>query len=239
MKRIDGRVKNELRKLKLTNNFIKYPQGSTLVEFGDTKVICTAAIEPGVPSFLKGKKEGWITCEYSMLPGSNKTRIPRESTSGKIKGRTHEIQRLIGRSLRAVIDLRKIGENTIWIDCDVIQADGGTRTASISGAFVSLHSAISKAISEGLFNEWPIKGFVAAVSVGIVNNNYLLDLNYAEDSKASVDMNVIMTDKDEFIEIQGTAEKNTFNYNDVQKLLKLALKGIKKIIKLQKKILKV
>ncbi len=239
MKRFDGRLKDELRKLKITRNFTKFSSGSVLVELGDTKVICTAIIESGVPSFLRGKGEGWLTCEYAMLPGANKNRINRESTTGKIKGRTHEIQRLIGRSLRAIIDLNKIGENTIWIDCDVIQADGGTRTTSISGAFVALYDAVKKFISDGLFKEWPIKGFVGAVSVGILDGNYILDLNYEEDSKAGVDMNIVMTNDGKFVEIQGTAERETFSDKDMQTLLKLSQKGIKEIINYQKSILKV
>ncbi|MBI5416880.1 ribonuclease PH [Candidatus Poribacteria bacterium] len=236
MKRIDGRAKNDLREIKITRNFTKFSQGSVLIEFGDTKVICNATIEPGVPPFLKGKGEGWITSEYAMLPGASQNRITRESSSGKIKGRTHEIQRLIGRSLRAIVDLKKLGENTIWIDCDVIQADGGTRTTSISGSCIALHDAAKRALSSGLFSSWPMNGFVGAVSVGIVDGDYLLDLNYAEDSKADVDMNIIMTDKGKFIEIQGTAERNPFSYDDMQALLKLADKGIKKIIKFQKEV---
>ncbi|MBI4651085.1 ribonuclease PH [Candidatus Desantisbacteria bacterium] len=239
MKRTDGRGKNELRKLNLIRNYLKFSGGSVLVEFGDTRVICTAFIEPGVPSFLRGKEEGWLTSEYSMLPGSNRTRIMRESSAGKIKGRTHEIQRLIGRSLRAVIDLKKIGENTIWIDCDVIQADGGTRTSSISGAYVALYDAVKKAMSQGLFEEWPIKNFIGAVSVGIVNGEFLLDLDYSEDSQADVDMNVVMTDKGHLIEVQGTAERKTFSIKDMEVLMKLARNGIKDIIKFQKSVLKV
>ncbi|SEF84320.1 ribonuclease PH [Caloramator fervidus] len=235
--RVDGRDNLDLREIKITRNYIKHAEGSVLVEFGDTKVICTASIDDKVPPFLKGTGEGWITCEYGMLPRSTKDRKTRESAKGKIDGRTAEIQRLIGRALRSVVDLSKIGERTIWIDCDVIQADGGTRTASITGAFIALVDAINKLDEMEKLSVYPIKNFVAAVSVGIVDNEVLLDLCYEEDFKATVDMNVVMTDKGEFVEIQGTGEKLPFNKEQLEGMLSAAKKGIDEIIKIQKEIL--
>lgn len=234
MERMDGRKNNETRNIKITRNYIKHPQGSVLIECGGTKVICTATIDEKVPSFLKGSGEGWITCEYGMLPGSTQTRKARESSRGKVDGRTAEIQRLIGRALRSVVDLKKLGEKTIWIDCDVIQADGGTRTASITGAFVALVDAINSIDSVSRFACYPIKNFVAAISVGIVDNEILLDLCYVEDSSAMVDMNVIMTDSNQYVEIQGTGEERPFTKDEMNKLLELAEEGINKLIGIQK-----
>lgn len=234
MSRIDGRRSNETREMKITRNYIMHPQGSVLIECGNTKVICTATIDDKVPSFIKGTGEGWITCEYGMLPGSTQTRKARESARGKVDGRTAEIQRLIGRALRSVVDLKKLGERTIWIDCDVIQADGGTRTASITGAFVALVDAINKIDSAERFDCYPIKNYVAAISVGIVEDEILLDLCYEEDSSAKVDMNVIMTDSNQYVEIQGTGEESPFTKEEMGRLLNLAEEGINKLIDVQR-----
>jgi len=235
--RIDGRKYNELRKVKFTRDFTKHAHGSVLIEMGDTKVICTAMIEDKVPPFLKNMGKGWITSEYSMLPSSTQNRKVRESARGRIEGRTQEIQRLIGRALRSVVDLDNIGERTIWIDCDVIQADGGTRTAAITGAFVALVDAFDKLIKDGILNDFHIKGFVSAISVGIVDNEHLLDLAYEEDFKADVDMNVVMTDDGRFIEVQGTGEETPFSRESLMKLLELAEKGNRELIELQKECL--
>lgn len=229
--RPDGRKNDELRKIKIHKNFIKSADGSVLIELGNTRVICTASIENKVPPFLKDQKKGWITAEYGMLPRSTPVRMIRESTAGRVGGRTHEIQRLIGRALRAVIDLEKIGERTIWIDCDVIEADGGTRTASITGGYIALKEAISKAMSFGMITENPLKDSIAAVSVGIVSGEPRLDLCYAEDSQAEVDMNIVMTGSGKFIEIQGTAEILPFSKENLLQLIALAEKGIREIIK--------
>lgn len=237
MNREDGRQRDQLRDVTITRNYLKHPQGSVLIEMGDTKVICTAMIEDRVPPFLKGSGKGWITAEYSMLPASTQTRKIREASRGKLEGRTQEIKRLIGRALRSVIDLDKLGERTIWIDCDVIQADGGTRTASITGAFVALVDAINTLKEEKLITEIPIKHFVSAVSVGIVNEERILDLCYIEDSNAKVDMNVIMTGKGEFVEVQGTGEEAPFSREDLNELLYLAEKGNKELIDMQKQAL--
>lgn len=232
--RADGRKVNEIRRVKIIRNFIKHAEGSALIEMGDTRVICTATVEETVPSFLRGKGEGWVTAEYSMIPRSARSRIMRESSRGKIGGRTHEIQRLIGRALRSVIDLKSLGERTIWIDCDVIQADGGTRTTSITGACVALYDALYHMKREKMITDMPLRDLVAATSVGIVNGRILLDLNYEEDSKADVDMNVVMTGSGKFIEIQGTAERVPFSKEDSDSLIKLAAKGIRELIKIQK-----
>lgn len=237
MNRVDGRENDEIRKVNITRNYLKHPDGSVLIEMGDTKVICTAMIEDRVPRFLKGSDSGWVTAEYSMLPGSTETRKIRESSKRKLEGRTQEIKRLIGRSLRSVIDLEKLGERTIWIDCDVIQADGGTRTASITGAFVALVDALNKLYQDKMIPNIPLKSFVSAISVGIVEDNRILDLCYAEDSTAKVDMNVIMTDKSEFIEIQGTGEEAPFSREDLDELLSLAEKGNKELVEKQKEVL--
>ena len=236
--RVDGRSNKSLRPVKITRNFNKYAEGSCLIELGATRVVCTATVEEKLPPFLKGKGTGWITAEYGMLPRSCNQRIPREAARGKIGGRTHEIQRLIGRSLRTVVKLEKLGERTIWIDCDVLQGDGGTRTAAITGAFVALVDCLEKLRKDGLFKNLPVKDYVAATSVGICNGELLLDLNYKEDSRASVDMNVVMTGKERFIEIQGTAEKEPFSKSQMDDLLNLARKGIKSLIEIQKKTLK-
>jgi len=236
--RYDGRKVDQMRHMKLTRNYTKYAEGSVLIEVGDTKVICTASIEDKVPPFLKGTGEGWITCEYNMIPRATQTRKARDSSKGKIDGRTMEIQRLIGRALRSVVDLKAIGEKTIWIDCDVIQADGGTRTSSITGAFVALVDAVNKMHRQTPFEVYPIRDFVSAVSVGIVNNIKVLDLCYIEDSNAKVDMNLVMTDAGEYIEIQGTGEESPFSKKDLDELLILGEKGIKQVIQAQKDCLK-
>ena len=234
MVRSDGRGLDKLRKVIITRNYLKYPEGSCLIELGNTRVVCTASIEESVPPFLKDTGTGWVTAEYGMLPRSCQTRIKR----GRDSGRTYEIQRLIGRSLRAVTNMKKIGERTIWIDCDVIQGDGGTRTASITGSFIALVDALKKLKKDGLVSEIPIKDYVAAVSVGILQGELILDLIYAEDSKADVDMNVVMTGKGEFIEIQGTSERNTFDKAKMDKLLALAEKGIAELVDAQRSLLK-
>lgn len=235
--RPDGRKNDELRPVKITRGFIKNAEGSVLIELGNTKVICTASVEEKVPPFLKDQKKGWLTAEYSMLPRSTPTRTIRESTQGRIGGRTHEIQRLIGRALRAVIDLDTIGERTIWIDCDVIQADGGTRTASITGAYIALVDAVRFMIKNGIIERNPVKDYLAAVSVGIVNGSPRLDLCYEEDSVAEVDMNVVMTGSGEFVEVQGTAEGKPFKKEVLDNLLKLAESGIARLINIQKELL--
>lgn len=236
--RVDGRKNDQNRHIKITRNYTKYAEGAVLIETGDTKVLCTASIEDKVPPFLKGRGEGWITCEYNMIPRATQVRKVRDITRGKIDGRTMEIQRLIGRALRSIVDLKAIGEKTIWIDCDVIQADGGTRTASISGAFVALVDAVNKLHKQNPFSVYPIRSFVSAVSVGIVNNVKMLDLCYEEDSRAKVDMNVVMTDSSEFIEIQGTGEQSPFSRTDLNELIALAEKGAKHMIQVQKESLK-
>ncbi len=234
MLRPDGRTANQLRKIKVTKNYTKYAEGSCLIEFGDTRVLCTATVEESVPPFLKGSGTGWVTAEYGMLPRSSTIRIPRDKNSG----RTQEIQRLIGRSLRVVVDMQKLGERTIKIDCDVIQADGGTRTASITGGFIALALALGKLRKDGLISEIPLRDYVAAISVGIVDGKMLLDLNYKEDSKADMDMNVVMVGKGEFVEIQGAAERKPFSKKQSDALLNLAQKGIRELIMIQKQHLK-
>lgn len=232
-----SRQKNQIRKVKFTTNFTKYAQGSVLIETEDTKVICTASVEEKVPPFLKNTGNGWISAEYSMLPSATKQRKIRDSVKGKIDGRSQEIQRLIGRAIRNVVDLTKLGERTIWIDCDVIQADGGTRTSSINGAFVAVALALKHLYDKGIIKEYPVKSFVGAISAGIVNGERTLDLNYFQDSSADVDMNIVMNDIGEFIEIQGTGEKNPFSMNDLNAFLSLCKSGIDEIILLQKKTL--
>jgi ribonuclease PH len=232
MVRQDGRGQDKIRKVKITRNFIRYPEGSCLIELGNTRVVCTASVEETVPPFLKGSGTGWVTAEYGMLPRSCATRIQR----GKDSGRTYEIQRLVGRSLRAVTDMKQIGERTIWIDCDVIEADGGTRTASITGSFIALADALHKLKKDSLITKIPIKDYVAATSVGILNGNLLLDLCYDEDSKAEVDMNVIMTGSGKFIEIQGTAERTPFAKEEMDKMLALAKSGIEELFSIQRKL---
>lgn len=233
--RFDKREINELREVKITRNYLMHPYGSVLMEMGNTKVICTAMIDDRVPPFLKGSNSGWITSEYSMLPGSTNSRKVRDSTRGRIDGRTQEIQRLIGRSLRTVVDLKGFGERTLWVDCDVIQADGGTRTAAITGAFIAMADAFYKLYKEGQIESIPLSNFVAAVSVGIGKaGGPILDLCYEEDSKAIVDMNLVMTDDGKFIEIQGTGEEATFSREELNALLDLGEKGIRKLIEIQR-----
>jgi ribonuclease PH len=234
VKRQDGRGAEVLRSVKITRNYMKHAEGSVLIEMGDTKVICSASVEERVPPFLRHTGKGWITAEYSMLPRSTHTRTSRDRGNG----RAFEIQRLIGRSLRSVTDLSGFGERTIWIDCDVIQADGGTRTASITGAYVALVDAFRKMVKNELIEKIPIKNSVAAVSVGKVDGKILLDLNYEEDSRAEVDMNVVMTGDGKFIEIQGTAEASVFTKEEMDQLTKIAQKGIKKLTEIQRKSLR-
>ncbi|ALA96696.1 ribonuclease PH [Leptotrichia sp. oral taxon 212] len=221
-----------MREVRVTKNYIMHPEGSVLIEFGNTKVICNATVEEKIPPFLRGSGTGWITAEYSMLPRATNNRVQREASKGKIAGRTMEIQRLIGRALRSSIDLGKLGERTIIIDCDVIQADGGTRTASITGAYLAMELAIEKLIDERKLNEIPIISKVAAISVGKIKNEILLDLEYEEDSKADVDMNIIMNDKGEFIEIQGTGEEATFTQDDLMKFIEVSKNAFEKLFKL-------
>ncbi len=235
--RPDGRQADHLREVRITRNYIKNAEGSVLIEMGDTKVICTASIEDRVPHFLKDQKKGWVTGEYSMLPRSTHTRSARESAKGKVGGRTHEIQRLIGRAMRSVVDLEALGERTIWLDCDVIQADGGTRTASITGAFVALKDAVRYVLEKNLVASDPVKDYVAAVSVGIIEGEPRLDLSYVEDSAAEVDMNIVMTGAGKFIEVQGTAETEPFSREHLNDLIGLAESGINQIMDLQKKVL--
>ena len=231
--RQDGRLPDELRPVTLTRDFLRHPEGSVLVEFGHTKVICTASVEDKVPSFLRGQGKGWVTAEYAMLPRSTNTRTSRERSGPS--GRSQEIQRLVGRSLRAVVEMGKLGERTVWIDCDVIQADGGTRTAAITGAFVALADAVGGLVKAGLVPGSAIRDHVAAVSVGIVGGRPVLDLNYAEDSTADVDMNVVMTGAGAFVEVQGTAEQTPFPKDRLDRLLDLAGAGIARLVGLQRR----
>jgi len=231
--RVTGQGAESLRDIRITREYLKHAEGSVLVEFGDTKVICTASVEDGVPPFLRGKGSGWLTAEYSMLPRATHVRSHRESSRGKVGGRTHEIQRLIGRSLRAVMDLSILGERTIFIDCDVIQADGGTRTASITGAYVALAEASRKLVSAGALGVNPVREAVAAVSVGIVDGAILLDLNYQEDSTAEVDMNFVMTSSNRFVEVQGTAESKPFGSEEMDAMRSLAISGITRLFDIQ------
>lgn len=233
--RHDGRQPHDLRDLKISRDFLSTAEGSVLIEIGGTKVLCTASIEESVPRFLRGKNSGWITAEYGMIPRSTKTRMDRESVRGKQKGRTQEIQRLIGRSLRAAVDLSRLGERTVFIDCDVIQADGGTRTASITGAWVALNDAMNSLVVSEAVIESPVTNQIAAVSVGIVNNIPVLDLDYVEDSSAQTDMNVVMNESGLFIEIQGTAEHDPFSNSELNGMLELAEVGIQELLELQTK----
>lgn len=235
--REDGRAENQLRKIKITRDFNLYAEGSVLIEFGNTKVICTASVSEKVPPFLKGQGKGWITAEYSMIPRATGERNQRESAKGKLSGRTMEIQRLIGRALRTAIDLDKLGERTVTIDCDVIQADGGTRTTSISGGYIALALAMKKLVNEGILAENPIISNVAAISVGIVGGTPMLDLKYSEDSAAEVDMNVVMNGEGRFVEVQGTGEEATYTRAELNQLLDLAEVGINEIIELQNKVI--
>jgi ribonuclease PH len=235
--RPSGRNANDLRDIKITRNFTKHAEGSVLVEFGDTKVICTASVEENIPRFLKGSGRGWVTAEYGMLPRSTGERMAREAARGKQSGRTQEIQRLIGRSLRAALNMELLGENTIKIDCDVIQADGGTRTASITGGCVALADAIQSMLDRKVIKENPIQQMIASVSVGIYKGMPVLDLDYDEDSTAETDMNVVMTDKGGFIEIQGTGEEGEFSLEDLNSMVGLAQEGIGHLLKAQKAVL--
>lgn len=234
MARPSGRRNNQLRKVTFERNFTCHAEGSVLVSFGDTRVLCTASVVPGVPRFLKGSNSGWITAEYGMLPRSTGDRMAREATRGKQGGRTMEIQRLIGRSLRSAVDMQALGENTITLDCDVIQADGGTRTASITGAYVALNDAVQHLINKGSLKTSPIKYAVAAVSVGVYNGAAILDLDYAEDSNAETDMNLVMNDAGSFIEIQGTAEEAPFSAEELQDMLNIGKQGIADLCNIQK-----
>jgi ribonuclease PH len=235
--RSDGRKPNQLRPLMITPSYIKTADGSVLIEMGDTRVICTAKLEERVPPFLRNSGKGWITAEYGMLPGSSQQRIGRESSRGKVGGRTHEIQRLIGRSLRSIADLKSFGERSVWIDCDVIQADGGTRTASITGAYIALMEAVRVWRERGFLSADPVKDAVAAVSIGIVDGKILLDLCYEEDSKADVDMNFVMTGSGKFIEVQGTAESAPFTKKQMERMAEIAHQGIKELLQAQKKVI--
>lgn len=233
--RADERQPSQLRPIQIETDYLIHPEGSVLITVGNTKVICTASIEEKVPPFMRGQGKGWVTAEYSMLPRATGQRNIRESAKGKITGRTMEIQRLIGRALRAVVDLEALGERTVWVDCDVIQADGGTRTSSITGAFVAMAHALHKLLQDGKVSKYPVKDFLAAVSVGVLEDNQIvLDLDYLEDSQAQVDMNIVMTGNGEFVELQGTGEEATFSYDELHQLLKLAQDGISELFEIQK-----
>lgn len=232
--RDNGRPNDKIRELKISKSFLKYPEGSVLVEMGETKVICGVSVEEKVPPFLRNSGKGWLTAEYSMLPRSTHTRNIRESVTGRVGGRTHEIQRLIGRALRGIVNLDIIGERTLWVDCDVIQADGGTRTASITGGYVALVDALWSLKKRGVVQKVPLRDSIAAISVGLVNGEILLDLSYEEDSKAEVDMNFVMTGKGQLIEIQGTAEKTPFSKEQLDVMYQYAHKGIVEITRQQK-----
>jgi len=236
--RSDNRAPDQLRPVNIVTDFIKTAEGSALIEVGNTRVICTASIEETVPLFLRNSGRGWITAEYGMLPRSTLTRSPREAARGRVGGRTHEIQRLIGRSLRAVADLEKLGERSVLIDCDVIQADGGTRTASITGAFVALAIALQKLVEAGTLSAIPLRDSVTAVSVGLLDATPLLDLSYEEDSRADVDMNVVMTSANKFVEVQATAEHHVFDDDQLQSLIRLARQGLQQLLQTQKSALK-
>ncbi|WP_322924942.1 ribonuclease PH [Paenibacillus campi] len=235
--RINGRQTDELRPLKITPNVNKYAEGSVYIEVGDTKVMCTVSVEERVPHFMKGQGKGWVTAEYSMLPRATQTRNQREAAKGKLGGRTMEIQRLIGRALRSVVDLQALGERTVTVDCDVIQADGGTRTTSITGAFVALAIAMDKLALQHKLARFPLTDYLASVSVGIVGDRAVLDLNYEEDSKAKVDMNIVMTGKGEFVELQGTGEERPFTRKELEQMLELGEQGVLRMIELQKEVL--
>ena len=235
--RLDGRKPGQLRALAITPSYVKTADGAVLIEMGDTRVMCTAKLEDRVPPFLRNSGKGWITAEYGMLPGSSHVRIARESSRGNIGGRTHEIQRLIGRSLRAVSELKNLGERTVWVDCDVLQADGGTRTASITGAYVALVEAVQRWLRRGIIESDPVRDAVAAVSVGIVEGRILLDLCYEEDSKADVDMNFVMTGSGKCVEVQGTAESIPFTRSQMERMTEVARQGIRELVNAQKKAL--
>lgn len=235
--RTDGRMNDQLREVELTRNFIETAEGSVLIRIGNTRVICTASIEERVPPFLRNSGQGWITAEYSMLPRATHTRTVREASRGKLSGRTMEIQRLIGRVMRSVINLKELGERTIWLDCDVIQADGGTRTAAITGAYVAMIDALAKLVKNKSIRSIPVTDFLAATSVGVVDGKSCLDLCYEEDSNALVDMNIVMTGSERFVELQGTGEEAPFSYDQLMQLLDLAKKGIHELIQLQQEAL--
>jgi len=235
--RVDGRRKDEVRPVKITRNFIKHAEGSVLMEMGGTKVICTASVEEKVPPFLRDKKVGWVTAEYAMLPRATHERTQREAVRGKQGGRTLEIQRLVGRALRSVTDMADMGERTIWIDCDVIQADGGTRTAAITGSFIALADALSVLKKRELIKKRPLTDYLAAISVGRVGGEVLVDLAYEEDSKAEVDMNLVMTGHGRYVEVQGTAERQAFEKKDLDEFLHLGWKAIKGLVELQKELI--
>ncbi len=237
MKRADGRAWDELRPVKITPGYQSFAEGSALIELGKTQVLCSASVEERVPGFLKGQGTGWVTAEYSMLPRATVTRTPRDSSRGRVAGRSQEIQRLIGRSLRAVTDLTALGERTLIIDCDVIQADGGTRTAAITGSYVALHQAMQTLVNMGILSSIPLESAVAATSVGIVHGYQLLDLCYDEDSNAEVDFNAVMTSQGKFVEVQGTAEINPFSKETIDSLLSLAEKGINQLFQVQQAVL--
>jgi len=237
--RSDQRSATELRRVEITPNVVSSAEGSALIRLGETQVVCTASIEDGVPQFMKGCGRGWITSEYAMIPRATETRTPREATRGRQAGRTMEIQRLIGRSLRAVTDLEAMGERTAWIDCDVIRADGGTRTASITGALVALGLAAQRLLEHKVLRRIPLRDYVAAISVGMVGGEILLDLDYSEDSNAEVDMNVVMTGSDQLVEVQATAEGKAFSPDDLLKLVEAARPGIHTLLNLQQSILKI
>ncbi len=235
--RSDGRSTDAIRNVKITKDYIKHAEGSVLIELGETKVICTATVEDKVPQFLKGKEQGWVTAEYSMLPRATKERTAREAARGKQGGRTLEIQRLIGRSLRSVVELKLLGERTILLDCDVIQADGGTRTASITGAFIAMVDALQNLKEQEAISRIPVQDFLAAISVGIVNDAIYLDLCFEEDSQAQVDLNVVMTENGRIVEVQGTAEEAPFTREELDKMLSSADKGIRELVQMQKELL--
>jgi len=234
--RFDGRRKDQIRPVKITRNFIKHAEGAVLIEMGDTKVICTASIEEKVPPFLKGKGSGWVTAEYAMLPRATHERSPREAVKGKQGGRTLEIQRLVGRTLRSVIDMTQLGERTIWIDCDVIQADGGTRTASITGAFIALADACAVLKKKDLLKKLPLTDYLAAISIGKVGGEVMVDLAYTEDSMAEVDLNLVMTGQGQYVEIQGTAERTPFAKSDLDEFLNLGWQAIQRLTTIQKEL---
>jgi ribonuclease PH len=235
--RSDNRAPDQMRPVKITPDYLATAEGSALIEVGNTRVICTASVEEGVPNFLRGRGKGWITAEYGMLPRATLTRTPRESSRGRVGGRTHEIQRLIGRSLRAITDLARLGERTLWIDCDVLQADGGTRTAAITGAFVALGLAMQKLVDAGTLSAAPIRDYVAATSVGVVDGEVLLDLTYEEDSRAEVDLNFVMTGGKRFVELQATAEQRPFDDAQLKRMMELARKGIESLVARQQAVL--
>ena len=237
MIRHGNRRADQFRFVKISRNFTRYADGAVLIEFGDTKVVCTASVEEKVPLFLKNKGQGWLTAEYGMLPSSTNERMQREATKGKQSGRTMEIQRLIGRALRSIVDLKKLGDRTVQIDCDVIQADGGTRTASITGAFVALHDAVGKLLNQGLIENTPILDHVAAISVGVYQGVPILDLDYREDSSCDTDLNVVMTGSMGLVEVQGTAEGDAFSRQELDAMLDLAQRGVRELIILQKEAL--